>query len=65
MAALLKVSNHVIRKLKGYEVRDGREHKKSGSSLKVSRVGTLAISIGSSFHELGNLTEKAAFLRSR
>ncbi len=40
-------------------------HAESRSHLKVSSVGELTISIGSFFHEMGSLTEKAAFLQSK
>ncbi len=40
-------------------------HAKSRSRLKVLSVGELTISIGSLFYEMGSLTEKAAFLRSK
>ncbi len=46
-------------------VREGKETGKTRSRLKVSSVGELTISIRSLFHEMGSLTENAAFLRSR
>ncbi len=40
-------------------------HAKSRSPFKVSSVGESTISIRSLFHEMGSLTGKAAFLRSK
>ncbi len=41
------------------------DHSKSSSHLKASSVRTLNIAIETLFHEMGSLTEKIAFLRSR
>ncbi len=43
----------------------GRTMLSPGKRLKVSSVGDLTISIGSLFHEMGSLTAKAAFRRSK
>ncbi len=42
---------------------NGENYAKSRSRLKVSNVKELTFSIGSLFHEMGSLTEWAAFLR--
>ncbi len=49
----------------GVEEGNRENHAKSRSRLKVSSVGELTIFIGSLFHEMGILTEKATFLGSK
>ncbi len=65
----VKRLNHVTCDLKEYGSQDKEENRKdnaeSNSRLKVSSVGEWTIFIGSLFHEMGSLTEKAAFLRSK
>ncbi len=64
---MLDALSHIkyILKVHGSQGREGNRKYlgKSGSRLKVSNAGALIISIGSLFHKIGSLTEKAAFLR--